>query len=493
MKINLYPAFLFCCIFLCLPGYTHAGNFTDPVIRVDSLIESSFKKRNDSTVNAPLHPQKKANDSIVRKNGSSGKVFSEPVYVPLDIEKILAEVDKNSFHLDTVVNEKFLNSNPFFSELIFSGYVSSYHLPAYRSMVQFMEQRNDSVWMDEICPPVSIGAVENRIADLRNGTLRRIATYDPQKIKFCKDNLPDVSDLMAFKIEAKPIEKTAMLFDRSIEEVHRKIGVGKVARNPWTMKSNAMLQFTQNYISPNWYKGGNSNISLLGIVNGQFNYDNKKNIQWDNSFEWRLGGNSTAGDTLDVFSVSDDVLKATSKLGLKAGGNWYYSGSVDFSTQFFDSRKAINSNVFKTAFLTPFRFNVNVGLDYKYKKLFSLMFSPLSYKYIYANDTVKVKQTSFGILAGKKVLSQVGSSFKAEFSYSPSREIQIDSKLSFYTNYEKIEVDWEIVGNFAVNRFLSTRLSLNPRYDNTVIYGPDEKASIQFKQLLTFGLSYRLL
>jgi len=85
----------------------------------------------------------------------------------------------------------------------------------------------------------------------------------------------------------------------------------------------------------------------------------------------------------------------------------------------------------------------------------------------------------------------VGSSFRAQISYSPVRELQIDSKLSFYTNYEKIEVDWEIIGNFKFNRFLSTRLSLNPRYDNTVL--TDEKAMIQFKQLLTFGLSYKLL
>ena len=121
------------------------------------------------------------------------------------------------------------------------------------------------------------------------------------------------------------------------------------------------------------------------------------------------------------------------------------------------------------------------------------MLSPLSYKFIYANDTIKVSQNSFGIPKGQNILSQIGSSFRAQFAYSPTREIQIDSKLSFYTNYEKVEIDWEITGNFMVNRFLSTRISLNPRYDNTVILAAGEKAAIQFKELLTFGLSYRLL
>ena len=71
-------------------------------------------------------------------------------------------------------------------------------------------------------------------------------------------------------------------------------------------------------------------------------------------------------------------------------------------------------------------------------------------------------------MTGTKILSQIGSSFRAQLSYSPTRELDINSKLYFYTNYEKIEVDWEIVGDFKFNRFLSIRLSLNP--DTTTPY-----------------------
>jgi len=53
-----------------------------------------------------------------------------------------------------------------------------------------------------------------------------------------------------------------------------------------------------------------------------------------------------------------------------------------------------------------------------------------------------------------------------------------------------VEIDWEIVSNFTINRFLSTRLTLNPRYDNTII---GQKAYLQFKELLSFGFSYKLL
>lgn len=191
-----------------------------------------------------------------------------------------------------------------------------------------------------------------------------------------------------------------------------------------------------------------------------------------------------------MLSTNDDVIKINSKLGIKAGGNWFYSGSVDFSTQLFSSYKGINSTVKKTSFLTPVRLNIGVGLDYKYKKIFSLMLSPVSFKYIYLDDNL-VDPKLFGIQTGKHELTEIGSSFKATYSYAPVREIQLDSKFSFYTNYQKVEIDWEMVCNFTINRFMSTRISFNPRYDNTVIEKAGERAKIQYKQLLSVGFSHK--
>ena len=77
--------------------------------------------------------------------------------------------------------------------------------------------------------------------------------------------------------------------------------------------------------------------------------------------------------------------------------------------------------------------------------------------------------------------------------FRPVPELKINSKFNFYTNYKKVEIDWEIVAELAINRFLSTRLMLNPRFDNTVILPDDEKAKLQMKQMLTVGISYRIL
>ena len=47
----------------------------------------------------------------------------------------------------------------------------------------------------------------------------------------------------------------------------------------WTYKSDGFLQFMQNYVSGNWYKGGESNYSMVGALTLEANYDNKE--KWD--------------------------------------------------------------------------------------------------------------------------------------------------------------------------------------------------------------------
>ena len=315
----------------------------------------------------------------------------------------------------------------------------------------------------------------------------------PVYYAFRADQLPSINDLKNRALNGASLDKLQIAQNNNSPLTNgRKLVVEKVKISHWTKRANSMLQFSQYYASENWHQGGTDYISILGILNGQLNYDNKKNVQWENNGEWRLGFNSVE-NAIRFFNTNEDIFKVNSKLGIRAGGNFFYSSSMDFSAQLFNNYKSVTSEDLKAAFLTPVRLNIGVGMDYKYKKLFSLMVAPVSYKYIYAHNTEKIPVTSFGIEAGKNSLSQIGSSFRAQVAYSPVREIQLDSKLSFYTNYEKVEIDWEIVTNFTVNRYLSTRLAINPRYDNTVILPNNEKAKIQFKELLSFGFSYRFL
>lgn len=404
-----------------------------------------------------------------------------------DFEKIKREM------VIQYVEESFLQANPLTIDLVFKGYQQKFTPNRQIDYKKIYFGNAGQGLLNYHVKNFQVPTPEKAIVQLRSDAARYILNTAPELYRIRKDQLKNVSDMIyGHKVDSKPLESLRFTDGDLIKKNDKGLVVQKVKYNPWSKRANALFQFSQNYVSSNWYQGGSDNVAILGILNGQLNYDNKKNIQYENNFEWRTGFNTVEGDTLRLFNTNDDILKLNSKLGVKAGGNWFYSGSVDFSTHFFNSYRAINSDVKKATFLTPVRLNVGIGLDYKYKKLISLMLSPVSFKYIYVNDTIGVNRKSFGISEGN-TLKQFGSSFRAQSSFVLAENVNVDSKLSFYTNYEKVEIDLEVVSTFVVNRFLSTRLSLNPRFDNTMILGANEKAKIQFKELLTFGISYRLL
>ncbi len=381
------------------------------------------------------------------------------------------------------------SANPFFLPLVFLGKDLK---PVWDGKIDYMKEfyPESSTRLQLI--PEKDTSTESVVFETRKIARDYISNHAAHLYETTFDQLPDPGSFLQKSIRRKPVETFA--FDEKGAKVDvKKIDVVKLKQRYWSPKATALMQFTQNYISQNWYQGGNSNLAILNILTGEMNYDNKKNVLWENKLEWRAGFNSVDGDTIRKISTNDDVLRYTSKFGLKAGGNWYYSVSGDFSTQLFDNYKAINSTQYKARLLTPFRANIGIGMDYKYKKLLSLMLAPVSFKYIYANDTVNVNPNLFGIQKGQNQLRQLGSSFRAQLDYDPTREWQIDSKLTFYTDYKKVEIDLEVVSNLTVNRFMSVRVAVNPRYDNTVIMKKGENAKIQFKQLLSIGFSYRLL
>ena len=381
-------------------------------------------------------------------------------------------------------------ANPFFIELVYKGLPFDFDWdiqPYFRTLYYGGKA---TTMTDCLLRPVDAQTPEQSVADLRQYAREQILLNEADLYVMNFEDLPDLEGYKSHLIKAKSIKNLQFVNDDHSYR-HRRLIVRREQIGPWQYAAKADAQFSQNYVSKNWYQGGYSNVAILGIVTGKLNYDDKKCVQWENNVEWRIGFNSITGDTLHMLSTNDDVFKINSKLGIKAGGNWFYSSSVDFATQLFNSYDGINSNVMKTSFLTPVRVNIGIGLDYKYKKIFSLMLSPVSYKYIYVHNSKHVDTNLFGIQSGKRVLSEIGSSLTATLTYPVSHEIQLDSKLSFYTNYKTVEIDWELVCNMKINRFMSTRISLNPRYDNTVILAAGDHANIQFKQLLSVGFYHK--
>lgn len=334
---------------------------------------------------------------------------------------------------------------------------------------------------------------EEMVLEMREKTIANISTQALDLYVTTIDRLPNVSSFMTRRVKFRP---TSELYvpESKLDIGDPSIQLDDIDKMFWIKKASALLQFSQNHVSANWHQGGNSNFAFLSLVQGELIYDNQKNTVWENKLEWRVGFNKIQSErAIRQLNINDDILRFNTKLGIKAGGNWYYSVSGEAITQLFDNYKAFDSEEFKARLLTPVRVNVGVGMDFKYKKIVSVMFAPLAFKYIYMRDTVTVSPNLFGLQKGQNQLKQFGSSIRANANLKILNDWNIESRFTFYTNYKKVEIDWNIVNNFVINRFLTTRLELNPRFDNTIILKEGEKSKIQFKELLSIGFTFRFL
>ena len=260
-------------------------------------------------------------------------------------------------------------------------------------------------------------------------------------------------------------------------------------RSPWRREATLMAQITQNYVTDNWYQGGSSSFAGLGIAKGQISYIRER-FTWENTGEWRIGGSTVSADSLHKVNTTDDLFRIYSKANLRIVPKVFTSISAEIETRLLPTYKS-NSMDLKSAPFSPFRFNAAFGIDYKPVKGLSISVSPVSYKVIHIMDTVRVNPKDFGLKEHERTQHNIGSSVRVEYLWKPVREVAIESKFYMYTNYRDVELDLEINCDFIINRFLSARLMLHPRYDTTVIKEGDTRAKIQFRELLSIGFNHR--
>ena len=261
-------------------------------------------------------------------------------------------------------------------------------------------------------------------------------------------------------------------------------------RTPWRKEATVMLQITQNYVTDNWYQGAVNAFAMLAGVKGKLNYK-KGNLSWENVGEWRYGLSSISGDSLRFINTTDDVFRINSKVGYQVHKHLYLSSVAELRTNLMPSWRK-NTRELASSFLTPVRFTWGVGIDYKPVKGLDINISPATYKLVYALNAnpEQVNVTDYGIEAGKNNLNELGSSVRIDWKWRPVREIIVEANFYFFTNYKRIETELEVDVDFIINRYLSAKVMLHPRYDSTVEIDPTRKTNIQFKEFISIGFSH---
>lgn len=316
---------------------------------------------------------------------------------------------------------------------------------------------------------------------------------NPQNFTFTEkqvmaEQVVTTEELAAQKPTANIIPNIVLQQDKE----NKAVGVEMEVKKPnfWKTSGFAKLQFTQNYISGNWTQGGESTNTLVSELVLKANYNDQQRIQWDNTFEAKLGFTTAPSDTVHKYRTNTDLLRLTSKLGLKAFKSWSYTIEVVSKTQILKNYKS-NSNILNSAFIAPAETKVGIGMDYK-KNLknfnISVNLAPLAYRWVYIGDR-DVTETNFGVKAGHRSLQEYGSSMTLNSTWKIAKNITWRSRIDAFSNYEKMQANWENTFDFTISKYLSTTLFLHGRFDDGV---PKRKGYnyFQFKEFLQFGLSY---
>lgn len=261
--------------------------------------------------------------------------------------------------------------------------------------------------------------------------------------------------------------------------------------NFWTYKGDQYLQFLQNYISGNWYKGGESNYSMVASVTLEANYNNKQKVKWDNKLEMKLGFQTSKADTMHSLKTSEDLVRLTSKLGLQATKNWYYTLSVLGYTQFMRGFKKNDIRTYSD-FMSPFNLNISIGMNYtvnwlKKKLTGNIQLSPLAYNFRYVGRDALI--TRYGLKEGHHTLHDLGSMCTVDLTWKFSDNINWKTRLYGYSTYHRAELEWENTFTFQFNKYISSKLFIYPRFDDATTRD-GHHAYWQYKEYASLGFNY---
>lgn len=272
--------------------------------------------------------------------------------------------------------------------------------------------------------------------------------------------------------------------------------VAEIKPKKWVTAFDSSVQFSQAYLSDNWYQGGEGNLNVLGNIQYSFNLNPNlyEKILFENSVQYNISMNSASQDSLRGYAISTDQLQINSKFGVKAVEKWYYSATLQFKTQLFQNYTA-NTNDLNTSFLTPGELNIGLGMTYDLsesdkKYTFSASVSPLSYSMKTCINSEKVDFADLGYTTEKHVQNSIGSSAEGNFVWNINSVFTYTTRLYAFTDYGSVQSDWENTLSIAASKYLSTNVYVHVRYDDSTT-SSEGWDNWQLKEIISFGFSYK--
>jgi hypothetical protein len=339
--------------------------------------------------------------------------------------------------------------------------------------------------------------------ELEKTAFRYVEDNHPAYFHYSKRDLPhDIIRITSIRTpvyEEVPLKVTSEVVRNEMDAPNKFIP----DRLYWRSAFESAVQFSQNYVSPNWHKGGSSNLNIFTKNYLKYDYAKDK-VQFTNEVEIKASIYNAPNDTIHDYKIGDDIFRLHSNIGYKAFNKWYYTFDAEFRTQLFSNYQE-NTQIKQAALFSPFTFNIGLGMKYDLDKSFrarnknlkiSINLAPLSYTYMQSiNKDIDLGRHGFRKNKEtdhyENTLSRVGSTIRTDMTMNFNRNFSWQSRIYYFTTYEATQFEFENTLVLAITRYFSTRIYTHLRFDDTVTKKEDFNSYFQLNELLSFGFNYK--
>ena len=261
----------------------------------------------------------------------------------------------------------------------------------------------------------------------------------------------------------------------------------------WELNGVTGVNLSQSAFS-NWAAGGENSIASNVYLNGSLKRKSG-NWLWVNTLALEYGMSKIKSQGS---RKTNDNIDFSTQLGYSLDNKWFYTGMGSFKTQFDNGYQYPDKTSYISKFMAPAYSNISLGIEYRPKSNYSFYYSPLSGKMTFVQDNRLSDAGAFGVDPGKKFRMEFGSYFKARAEQKIMENVDLISTLDFFTAYDKsfgnVDINWDILINMKINKYLSTTLNATLKYDDDVKSidgaGNARGAKIQLKEILGVGIVY---
>ena len=280
--------------------------------------------------------------------------------------------------------------------------------------------------------------------------------------------------------------------------------------NEWEVGGTSRINFSQLHLT-NWAAGGQNSINANSLISLFANRKRELSL-WENFLDFAYGINLQGND--NNWIKTDDKIDFTSKYGYKANKKWSYSALFNFKTQFSDGYNYPNDSIKISGLFAPAYILESVGMDFQSGNGFSCFISPSTIKVTVVGNQTLADNGAFGVqeaivnengeilVQGEKTRTEFGGFIRAFYNKEVVKNINMNSKLELFANYLEnplfIDVNWEMLIAFKVNKYISATLSTQLIYDNDILINKEPnndgiilgEPAVQFKEVFGLGLAY---